>query len=51
MYFITCFERYGKTKLGWPDILDITRHEKCKQLQKSIDNLKDMRIIITEQND
>lgn len=20
MYFITCFERYGKTKLGWPDI-------------------------------
>ena len=20
MYFITCFERYGKTELGWPDI-------------------------------
>ena len=20
MYFITCFERYGKTKLGYPDI-------------------------------
>ena len=20
MYFITCFEGYGKTKLGWPDI-------------------------------
>lgn len=35
----------------WKDILDITRHEKCKQLQKSIDNLKDMRIIITEQYD
>lgn len=20
MYFITCFERYGKTELDWPDI-------------------------------